>query len=102
MVYTDIVKNTGSYTIGKVTLEVKITNKAYSTGILQSGSYFKPNGFLNFFRGGTNLLDKPQTITKSFVVATNLKPNELQDFKVFFDFTPYFDSARSSASVTAH
>ena len=102
MVYTGIVKNTGNYTIGKVTLEVKLTNKAYSTGILQSGSYFKPNGFLNFFRGSTNLLNQPQTVTKSFVIASDLKPKEVQDFRVLFDFPPYFDNATSSTSTTAH
>ena len=102
IVYTGFVKNKGNYTIGKVTFEVTLTNRAYSTSILQSGSYFKPNGFLNFFRGGTHLLDRPQTVTKSFVIATDLKPNEVQDFRVFFDYPPYFENESSTTTVTAH
>ena len=102
VVYTGIVKNVGNYTISKVTFEVKIVNKAYSTAVLQSGSYFKPNGFLDFFKSNTNLLYKPQTLTKSFVVATDLKPNEIQDFRVSFDYPPYFENSSDFTSTTAH
>jgi hypothetical protein len=56
---------------------------------------------MDFFTGA-NVLYKPQTIKKRFVVATNLKPGEAQNFRVYFDFPPYFRNVSQFFSVEAH
>jgi len=102
IVYTGIVKNEGNYKIGKVTFEIKIVNKGHATGNVKAGSFFKASGFAEFFGGGAGKLYKPQSITKEFVVATNLKPGAAQAFRVYFDFPPYFRSMSHFAKVTGH
>ena len=102
IVYTGFVKNEGDYEIGKVTLEIKLVNKGHATGNVKGGSFYKPSGFMDFFSGGADILFKPQTITKEFVVARNLKPGEVKSFRVYFDFPPYFKQVADFAKVYAH
>ena len=102
IVYTGIVKNEGNYEIGKVTFEIKIVNKGHVTGNVKAGSFFKTSGLAEFFGGGAGKLYKPQSITKKFVVAENLKPGDAKSFRVYFDFPPYFRSMSHFAKVTGH
>jgi len=99
--YSGIVKNSGNYTIGKVTFKVKLVNKGHVTGNVKSGSFFKPSGFLDFF-SAKGTLDKPQTIEKEFVVARNLKPGKAKSFRVYFDYPPYFRNVSHFTSVEGH
>ncbi|MBU1657492.1 DUF2393 domain-containing protein [bacterium] len=99
IVYTGIVKNEGNYDIGEVVFEIKLVNKGHATGNVKAGSFFSPSGFADFF-GGSNILYKPQSITKKFVVAKNLRPGEAESFRVYFDYPPYFRSVAHFGSVT--
>ena len=101
IIYTGIVKNEGNYKIGKVTFKIKLVNKGHVTGNVKAGSFFKPSGLIDFF-SGSDILYKPQTITKEFVVARNLKPGKSKSFRVYFDYPPYFKSVAHFASVEAH
>lgn len=98
--YFGVVKNEGNFKIGKVTLEIKLINKGHATGNVKGGSFFSSSGFFDFFSGGANILYKPQTITKEFVVARNLKPGTAKSFRVYFDYPPYFRSVSHFASVS--
>ena len=98
--YFGVVKNEGNHMIGKVTLEIKLVNKGHATGNVKGGAFFQASGFFNFFSGGADLLYKPQSITKEFVVATNLKAGTAKSFRVYFDFPPYFRSVSHFASVS--
>ncbi len=102
VVYTGIVKNEGNYMIGEVTVEIKLVNKGHATGNVKGGNFYKPSGFLDFFSGGANILYKPQTIIKEFVVATNLKPGEAKSFRVYFGWPPYFRSVAQFVKVRGH
>jgi len=102
IVYTGVVKNTGNYKVGKITFEIKLVNKGHATGNVKSGSFFKSSGFAEFFGGGSNVLYKPQSITKEFTVARNLKPGASKSFRVHFDYPPYFRSVSHFASVSGH
>lgn len=102
IIYTGVVKNEGKFTIGEVTFEIKLVNKGHVTGNVKAGSFFAPSGFKEFFGGGANILYKPQTIEKEFVVATNLKPGEARQFRVYFDFPPYFRSVADFSKVRGH
>ena len=99
IVYTGIVKNTGNFEIGKVTFEIKLVNKGHATGNVKGGNFYKSSGFLDFFSGGYNLNFKPQSITKEFVVAKNLKPGEAKSFRVYFDYPGYFRSVAQFSKV---
>ena len=90
IVYTGIVKNEGKFPIGEVTFEIKLVNKGAATGNVKAGSFYKASGFFDMFSSGADVLYKPQSITKRFVVATNLEAGTSKSFRVHFDFPPYF------------
>jgi hypothetical protein len=102
IVYSGIVKNEGKYKIGKVTFEIKLVNKGHATGNVKGGNFYKPSDLFDFFSGGSNILYKPQTITKKFVIARNLKAGEAKAFRVHFDWPPYFRNVSDFASVYGH
>lgn len=102
IVYTGVVRNVGNYRIGEVTFEIKLVNRGHETGNVKAGSFYKPSGFSEFFGGGMNILYKPQTITKTFVVAKNLDPGKAQSFRVVFGYPPYFEKVSQFTSVRAH
>jgi len=97
--YSGMITNKGNYPIGEVILEIKIINKGHATGNVKAGSYFKASGFFDFFSGGANVLYKPQTIIKEFVVAKNLKARQSKPFNVYFDYPPYFRNVSQFATV---
>ena len=103
IVYTGYVKNTGDYTIGKVALTIKLINKGHATlGKANEGSFFQTRSITEFFSGGANVLYRPQTVEKTFNIATDLKPNEIQQFRVSFDFPPYFEQVTDNTTLSAH
>lgn len=99
--YSGTVKNEGNYEIGEVVFEIKLVNKGHVAGNVKAGSFFRPSGFFDFFSGSSNS-DRPQQITKKFVVAKNLKPGEAKAFRVYFDYPPYFKSVSHFAKIYAH
>jgi len=97
--YSGMVINKGNYPIGEVIFEIKLVNKGHATGNVKAGSFFKASGFFDFFSGGANVLYKPQTIIKEFVVARNLKAGQSKPFNVYFDYPPYFKNVSQFATV---
>jgi len=102
IIYTGIVKNEGNHKIGKVTFEIKLVNKGHATGNVKGGNFYKSSGFFDFFSGGYNLNFKPQSITKEFVVARNLKPGKAKSFRVHFRYPPYFRNTSQFSKVWGH
>jgi signal transduction histidine kinase len=102
IVYSGTVKNTGNYPIGEVTFEIKLVNKGHATGNVKGGNFYKPSGFLDFFSSGLGISNKPQSITKKFIVAKNLQPGEVKAFRVYFRYPPYFRSTSQFANVYGH
>jgi len=102
IVYTGIVKNEGKHKIGKVTFEIKLVNKGHATGNVKGGNFYKSSGFFDFFTGFNKRSNKVQSITKEFVVATNLKPGTSKAFRVYFTYPPYFRSTSQFAKVYGH
>lgn len=100
IVYSGFVKNDGDYSVGEVTFEVKLVNQGHVTGRVGSTSFFTPSGIKDFFGQGANVLyKKPQIIVKKFVVAKNLKPGEAKQFRVYFDYPPYFKNVAEFTKV---
>ena len=102
IIYTGVVKNEGNHEIGTVTIEIKLVNKGHATGNVKGGSFYKPSGFMDFFSGGADILYKPQTIIKTFVVSKNLKPGEAKAFRVNFRWPPYFRNVAEFVKVSGH
>jgi hypothetical protein len=102
IIYSGIVRNEGNHKIGKVTFEIKLVNKGHATGNVKGGSFYKSSGFFDFFSGGLGLSSKPQSITKEFVVATNLKAGAAKSFRVHFKYPPYFRSTSQFSKVWGH
>lgn len=102
IVYTGFIKNDGAYPVKKVIFEVKLLNKGHVIGNMKRGTFFEASGFFDFFSGGANMLYRPQSVTKQFVVAKNLKPGQVEQFRVYFDYPPYFSNVSDFIKVYAH
>jgi len=102
IIYTGVVKNEGSFPIGKVKLEVKLVNNGHATGNVKAGNFYKASGFFDFFSGGYNLNFKPQTIKKEFIVARNLQPGQIKRFRFYFDYPGYFRNVSQFTKLTEH
>jgi hypothetical protein len=106
IMYSGIVKNEGKFEIGKVTFEIKLVNKGHSSGNVKGGAFYSPVGFMSFFGfkadGSNRKENRPQQIIHEFVVAKNLRPGESQDFRVYFDYPPYFSGVSHFSKVYAH
>lgn len=98
IIYTGIVKNEGDFPIGKVKFEIKLVNKGHAIGNVKGGDFYQTSDFLGLFSSskkgsaGSAPESKPQTITKTFVVAKKLQPGTAQSFRVYFKFPGYFRS----------
>lgn len=100
IVYSGMIKNVGNFPIGKVTIEIKLVNKGHATGNVKGGNFYKPSGFFSFFEGGMDLIKtKPQSIKKTFVIATNMKAGTAKRFRVHFKYPGYFRSVADFIKV---
>lgn len=104
IVYTGIVRNDGKYPIGEVVFEIKLVNKGHGSINMAPGSFFQVRNLFDFLGigGGADILYKPQSIKKRFVVATNLQPNSVEHFRVMFDYPSYFKNTAEFYSAEAH
>jgi len=106
IMYSGVVKNEGKFEIGEVTFEIKLVNKGHATGNVKGGAFYSPTGFMSFFGlvsdGSGKKENRPQQITHEFVVARNLRPGESKDFRVYFDYPPYFSGVSHFSKVYAH
>ncbi|MFT5659607.1 MAG: hypothetical protein ACI9TV_000229 [Sulfurimonas sp.] len=100
IIYSGIIKNVGNYPIGKVVLEIKLVNKGHATGNVKGGNFYKASGIVDFFSGGMGMAkSKPQSITKEFIVAKNLKAGAAKQFRVHFKYPGYFRSVADFVEV---
>lgn len=102
IIYSGIVKNVGHHRIGKVTFEIKLVNQGNATGGMKGKVFYKSSGLFDFFNNGLHLKSKPQSLTKEFVVARNLKAGEIKVFRVYFKYPPYFRSPSQFPKVWGH
>ena len=104
--FSGVVKNEGAYEIGKVTFEIKLVNQGLSDGNIEEGTFYNPTGFMSFFGlssdSDSKKENRPQQVTHTFVVAKNLKPGYSEEFRVYFDYPPYFKGVSHFAKVYAH
>ncbi|MBN2963990.1 DUF2393 family protein [Sulfurospirillum sp. T05] len=81
------IRNIGNFTIGKCFFEVKLVNNPISAGGLSGSQVFKPTTGLSF---GTKKDEKASTVTQTFTIATNLRPEELRNFSVSMPYPSHF------------
>lgn len=101
IIFTGIVKNVGNYTIGDVTLEIKLVNRGHVSGNVKAGTFYKPSGFSDFFSSKNNQ-SQPQTLVVTPVIAQNLKAGESREFRVSFDYPPYFKGVTLFTRIFSH
>ena len=101
IIYRGVIKNTGKYTIGKVTFDIKLVSRGKRGGF-ESTTFYKSSGFLDFFASATKSSKGSNTLTKSFVVAKNLKPGQAKIFRVHFRFPANFRNISEYPKVYGH
>ena len=101
IIYSGIIKNVGNHPIGEVTIEIKLVNRGHATGNVKGGNFYKSSGFFDFFSSGMGMeKSKPQSITKTFVIARNLKAGAAKRFRVHFRYPGYFRSVADFIEVS--
>jgi len=94
------IRNIGNFTIGKCTLEVKISNG--SLEVSSDGPLFVPKSVLdNFFKRDNSNINTIDT-TKTFVIAENLKEAEMHNFTVFMRYPPSFSKPYTRYELSCH
>ena len=83
--FTGTVRNSGDYTIGEVSVEIKIVNK--DTIAKQGGARYASNAFEELI-GDAKV--KPSYFVVTEVVATNLQPGQRKDFRIIMPHPSYF------------
>ncbi len=81
------VRNTGSFTIGKCKLEVKLVNNLITSKGLTGSQMYSPTSGIRY---GPKDQDQVNTVVKSFTIATNLRPGELRNFSVSMPYPSHF------------
>lgn len=90
-VITGRVRNIGRFDISKCFLNVKLVNNAISAGNLNGSTVYKPTGGLEFLTKSTGQ-ERKSTIIKDFLIAKNLKVDELRNFSASMRYPSYFKS----------
>lgn len=83
--FTGTVHNSGDYTIGEVSVEIKIVNK--DTLPKEGEARYASNAFEELL-GDTTI--KPSFVIVTEVVATHLKPGQRKDFRIIVPHPSYF------------
>ncbi|MDD2828181.1 MAG: DUF2393 family protein [Sulfuricurvum sp.] len=83
--FTGYVSNSGNYTIGEVSVEIKIVNR--DTPELEGKPAYQSNAFAELI-GDKGV--KPSYLVVTEVVATNLKPGHRKEFRIIMRHPPYF------------
>jgi len=97
------IRNTGSFDIGKCTLEVKLVSNAMNGGDVKGSQVFAPSG-LSFFSifNSKKKSNKPTTVINEFVIAKNFKKGELKNFSVSMPYPPYFSKPFMNYKLNCH
>ncbi len=91
MIVKGQIKNTGKFTIGQCKIKLRFVNNALGTGSKLSGSnVFTPRSGLDL--GKSDKDKKSNVLEIKEVIAKSLKPNELRNFSLRFDYPPHFSN----------
>lgn len=83
--FTGYVSNSGNYTIGEVSVEIKIVNR--DTPELEGKPAYQSNAFAELI-GDAGV--KPSYLIVTEVIATDLKPGQRKEFRIIMPYPPHF------------
>lgn len=87
--FTGKIRNIGKFSIATCRFEVRLVNNPTTSKRLGGSDVFSPTSGLNFVKKDS----KPSTVSKTFVIAKDLRPKELRNFSVSMPYPPYFSKA---------
>lgn len=87
--FTGKIRNIGKFSISACKLEVRLVNNPTTSRQLGGSDVFNPTSGLKFIKKDT----KPSTVSKTFVIAKDLRPRELRNFSISMPYPPYFSKA---------
>lgn len=96
IIFTGMVRNSGEYPIGEVSVEIKIINQG--TGVTTKDPTYQSNAFAELL-GDKGLETRPSFLIVTEVVATNLQPGESKKFRIIMPHPPYFKGYTHYARV---
>lgn len=85
IIFTGNVRNSGDYTIGEVSVEIKIVNQ--DTEVKSGDPYYESDAFAEML-GDDGV--KPSFVIVTEVVATNLKPGQHKPFRIVMPHPSHF------------
>lgn len=92
IVFSGYIVNTGSYTIGKSDLEIKLINHGKATGHVKGTDFYKTNAIFGdlFSNSKDKKKNRPSSLKYTFTIAKDLKAGKRKRFTVRFKFPSYF------------
>lgn len=87
IIFTGYVRNAGDYTIGEVSVEIKIVNR--DTAAKQGEPAYQSNAFAELLGDDPNTY-RPSYLVTTEIVATDLKPGERRSFRIPIPYPPHF------------
>ncbi len=101
IVFKGKVQNVGKFMIGQCKLTIKMINNPVESGKLSGSQVFKPSG-MEFFKPKESKKERPNTISKEFIVAKHIEPGEIQPFTIRMHYPPYFSKTRLIYHLYCH
>ena len=96
IIFTGRVRNSGEYTIGEVSIEIKLINN--DTGVSKKDPTYQSNAFAELM-GDKGLEKKPSYMIHTEVVASNLAPGRSKKFWIAMPYPPYFKGHNEDIKV---
>ena len=94
LVISGRIRNIGKFGISKCFLHVKLVNNAVESNNLSGTTLYKPTSGLGFLTNKIDGNEKQSTIKKDFLIAKNLRVDELRNFSASMRYPPYFVKPR--------
>lgn len=95
------IRNIGDFTIGKCSLEVKVSNDSLEKNNDGSALFVPKSALDNLFKRDTQDINSLDT-TKNFIIAENLHKGEMRNFTVFMRYPPSFAKPSIRYELSCH
>jgi hypothetical protein len=94
------VQNIGNFKIKECAITVKLSNNAMKMG-RPKNAFFKPSSSLGMLFSDKKD-EKPSVIKEDFIVATNLKPKQIKNFRINMNYPPHMNAPGLKLTINCH
>ncbi len=101
VVFTGKIQNSGKFKLAECSIKVKFTNNVMTMG-RPKNTFFKPSSGLGWLFSDKKEQEKPNKIEESFVVAKDLAPHKVKNFRIQMHYPPYMNAPLIKLKLICH